>query len=98
MATASQSASLASTLVARFLRSNNYSETLNSFIREAGLSADVGQTDSGSTDWTIEGVLEEKKAFDKSINFERYNENEKKDVWTVPGMSFSLLPRTRTDN
>lgn len=87
MATTTQSASLASTLVARFLRSNNFSDTLNTFIHEAGLSADVGQTDSGN-DWTIEEVLEEKKAFDKSVNFERYNEDEKKDVWTVPGMSF----------
>lgn len=94
MATASQSASLASTIVARFLRSNNYGDTLNTFIREAGLSTDVGQADTGSNDWTIEGVLEEKTAYDKSVNFERYNEDEKKDVWTVPGMSFSLLPRT----
>lgn len=95
MATASQSASLASTIVARFLRSNNYTDTLNTFIREAGLSTDVGQTDSGD-DWTIEGVLEEKKAFDKSINFERYNEDEKKDVWTVPGMSFPIIQKQIT--
>lgn len=91
MATASQSASLASVLVARFLRSNNYTDTLNTFIREAGLSADVGRTgedDNESNSWTIEGVLEEKQAFDKSVNFERYHENEKKDVWSVPGMSF----------
>lgn len=88
MATTSQPASLASIIVARFLRSNNYNDTLDTFIREGGLSADVGQTDSGSSNWTIEGVLEEKKAFDKSVNFERYNEDEKKDVWTVPGMSF----------
>ncbi|ODM24102.1 hypothetical protein SI65_01692 [Aspergillus cristatus] len=97
MATTPQSASLASTLVARFLRSNNYSDTLNTFIREAGLSADVGQTDSGN-DWTIEGVLEEKKAFDKSVNFERYNEDEKKDVWTVPAPSKPTIIQTPTSS
>ena len=88
--TASQSASLASALVARFLRSNNYTQTLDTFIREAGLSADVGQTsgkdDSGDNTWTIEGVLEEKKAYDKSINFERYGEDEKGNgAWSAPG-------------
>jgi hypothetical protein len=78
---------LASVLVARFLRSNNYTETLNVFIREAGLPADAGQP-GGKTDnseWTIEGVLEEKQVFDESVKFERYGQNEEKNVWTVPG-------------
>lgn len=90
MASESQTASLASTLVARFLRSNNYTQTLDTFIREAGLSADAGQTtsgkDNGGNNWTIEGVLEEKKTFDTSVNFERYGGDEQdKDVWSVPG-------------
>lgn len=92
MSTTSQTTSLASTLVARFLRSNNYTQTLDIFIREAGLSADAGQPgkdeddDRDGNSWTIEGVLEEKKAFDKSVAFERYNEDEsRKDVWSVPG-------------
>lgn len=84
---------LASVLVARFLRSNNYTETLNVFIREAGLAADAGQPD-GKTDksqWTIEGVLEEKKVFDESVKFERYGKSEEKDVWTVPGQ-LTIVP------
>ena len=88
--TAAQSASLAGALVARFLRSNNYTQTLDIFIREAGLSPDVGQTtgkdDSGDNTWTIEGVLEEKKTYDKSINFERHgNEGKGNNAWSVPG-------------
>ena len=86
----SQSPPLASILVARFLRSNNYAETLNAFIREAGLPADAGQvTDSKENNWTIESVLEEKKAFDQTLGFERYGEEEK-DEWSVPGESLCV--------
>ncbi|PWY95694.1 hypothetical protein BO94DRAFT_506878 [Aspergillus sclerotioniger CBS 115572] len=87
MPTESQSASLASTLVARFLRTHNYTQTLNAFLQEAGLPADAGQLrgKDNAPSWTIESVLEEKKAFDQSVNFERYGENdEDKDVWSVP--------------
>ena len=82
----SQSPPLASILVARFLRTNNYAETLNAFIREAGLPADAGQvTDNKEgNNWTIESVLEEKKAFDQTLGFERYGENER-DEWSIPG-------------
>lgn len=76
---------LASVLVARFLRSNNYTETLNVFIREAGLPADAGQL-SGKTDkneWTIEGVLQEKQVFDESVKFERYGQSEEENVWNI---------------
>lgn len=77
-------------LVARFLRSNNYSETLDAFIREAGLPKDVGHSSRGN--WTIEGVLQEKRTFDQSVNFERYGENDKeKDVWSEPG-KFRIIP------
>ncbi|KAE8338650.1 hypothetical protein BDV24DRAFT_153427 [Aspergillus arachidicola] len=72
MAPTSQTPPLASILVARFLRTNNYAETLNAFIREAGLPADAGQvTDKEESNWTIESVLEEKKAFDQTQHFER---------------------------
>lgn len=78
--------SLASILVARFLRTNAYTETLEAFIREAGLPDDVGQTNDKDPNWTIEGILQEKKTFDQSVNFERYGEDEKKkDVWSEPG-------------
>jgi molybdopterin-biosynthesis enzyme MoeA-like protein len=80
------SSTLPTILVARFLRSNNYSQTLDAFIREAGLPADVGQTDDKGPNWTIEGVLQEKKTFDQSVNFERYaDDDKKKDAWSQPG-------------
>ncbi|KAE8146196.1 hypothetical protein BDV25DRAFT_143932 [Aspergillus avenaceus] len=82
---------LASILIARFLRSNNYPETLDAFIREANLPRDAGQskTDEAQT-WTIENILEEKKRFDTSVQFERYGDSPEKDIWTDPG-KFSLL-------
>lgn len=82
----SSSPPLASILVARFLRTNGYRETLDAFIREAGLPPDVGQTSDKDPNWTIEAVLQEKKTFDQSVNFERYGEDEKdKNVWSLPG-------------
>lgn len=86
MSSSNQEVPLTSTLIARFLRSNNYTETLRTFIREAGLPSDAGQSD-GSNEWTIEGILDEKRAFDETLRFERYGvEDEKHDIWTVPGM------------
>ena len=89
---------LASALVARFLRTNNYSETLQAFIREASLPPDVGQSSGDDTNnWTIQKLLEEKKTFDQSVNFERYGQESKgNDLWSVPGKTclrrvFSLL-------
>ncbi|KAL1846185.1 hypothetical protein Plec18170_009301 [Paecilomyces lecythidis] len=84
---------LASILVARFLRSNNYTETLDAFIREAGLPSNAGQVNSkteGADGWTIESVIEEKKAFDQTVNFERYGDEdarEKRDRWSSPAPS-----------
>ncbi|KAL4898184.1 hypothetical protein BDV59DRAFT_166350 [Aspergillus ambiguus] len=90
----SQSPSLASLLVARFLRSNNYKETLTAFIREAELPVDAGQV-TGKDDWTIEGVLEEKKAFDETIRFERYCEDEHgNDLWSTPAPSKPSIIQT----
>jgi hypothetical protein len=90
-------------LVARFLRSNNYSETLDIFIREAGLPPDAGSIgvkhDVGSTQtgddaegaehWTLESIVQEKKKYDQSLRFERYGDNGvgKKDGWKMPGKS-----------
>ncbi|KAF9734992.1 hypothetical protein PMIN06_009338 [Paraphaeosphaeria minitans] len=55
-------------LVAHFLRSNGYTETLAVFISEAELPVDTG---SRNPDFTIEQILQEKKTFDTSLNFER---------------------------
>ncbi|PWY86983.1 hypothetical protein BO70DRAFT_287916 [Aspergillus heteromorphus CBS 117.55] len=99
MPTESQEASLASILVARFLRTHNYTQTLDAFLREAGLPANAGQLrdkDEGNV-WTIEGVLEEKKAFDQSVNFERYGEDEKeKGIWSVPAPTKPNIVATPT--
>jgi hypothetical protein len=87
MASSAAIDALTSALVARFLRANNYSESLQAFIREAGLPVDAGQTSGDDTNnWTIQGLLEEKKAFDHSANFERYGKGSKEtDSWSIPG-------------
>ncbi|RAQ71397.1 hypothetical protein COH20_003513 [Aspergillus flavus] len=98
MAPTSQNPPLASILVARFLRTNNYAETLNAFIREAGLPANAGQvTDQEENNWTIESVLEEKKAFDQTQHFERYGQSEK-DEWSVPAPSNPKIIETPTSS
>lgn len=82
---------LASILVARFLRSNDYTETLDAFIREAGLPPNAGQVtgkSEGEDGWTIENVIQEKKAFDQTLKFERYGDEdgrERRDRWSSPG-------------
>lgn len=78
---------LTSALVARFLRANNYSESLQAFIREASLPVDAGQASGDDTNnWTIQSLLEEKKTFDHTANFERYGKgNKETDSWSVPG-------------
>lgn len=100
MPPSSQNIPLASTLVARFLRTNNYTQTLKAFLQEAGLPSDAGEQrgKDDTSNWTIENVLEEKKAFDQSKNFERYGDNDKeKDVWTVPGLYNTSIPRSRLE-
>lgn len=57
-------------LVARFLRSNNFTETLTSFLSEAGLPPDAGATDNPTAP-TIESILREKRDFDLTQRFER---------------------------
>ena len=87
------SVSLPSILVARFLQKNNYTETLDAFIREARLPANVGRVGatSGGKEWTIEGVLEEKKSYDYSVDFEREGDGDEGDVWRVPGIFLFLF-------
>lgn len=87
---------LASILVARFLRSNNYSETLDTFIREAGLPPSIYLDKSTEADsvaqWTLEGIIQEKKKFDRSLSFERYGDSQfKKDEWSMPGKAIYQL-------
>lgn len=78
---------LASALVARFLRANDYTDTLQAFVREAGLPPDVGHSSGDDTNnWSIQSLIEEKKAFDHTAAFERYGDDDKKNnQWTLPG-------------
>ncbi|KAF1951704.1 hypothetical protein CC80DRAFT_191943 [Byssothecium circinans] len=71
----------AAELVARFLRANDYTETLNAFIREAGLPSDTGSA-SGSK-ISIEQILQEKKTFDLSLNFEKLGVQDEHRGWLV---------------
>ncbi|CAO1597908.1 hypothetical protein XANCAGTX0491_001697 [Xanthoria calcicola] len=59
-------------LCARYLKANNYNETPEAFLSEAGLPSDAGSVNNPG-DLTIEKVLEEKKVFDLSLTFERFN-------------------------
>ncbi|KAF2155950.1 hypothetical protein K461DRAFT_221451 [Myriangium duriaei CBS 260.36] len=67
-------------LIARFLRANDYTETLEAFIREAALPDSVG-TSTGPL--TLETLLEEKRTFDLSRAFEKLGtENEDDKGWS----------------
>ena len=87
MAPSTQIDKLASAIVARFLRTNAYTETLQAFIREAGLAPDVGQVSGDDTrNLTIQSLLEEKKAYDHNVSFERLgNESREIPSWRIPG-------------
>ncbi|QIW97578.1 hypothetical protein AMS68_003096 [Peltaster fructicola] len=61
----------AALIVARFLKTNNYTQSFEAFIQEAGLSEDAG--DVTSSGLTLERLLEEKRLYDQSANFEKLN-------------------------
>jgi hypothetical protein len=86
---------LASAIVARFLRTYYYTETLQAFIREANLPPDVGQASGDDThNLTIQSLLEEKKTFDHTVSFERYGkEGKENEGWSVPGESVLCYSR-----
>ena len=65
-------------------RSNLTSKTLTAFLTEAGLPPETGSAPSASNGWTIERILEEKKQFDASLQFEKVGDDEGKG-WTLPG-------------
>ncbi|KAF2643307.1 WD40 repeat-like protein [Massarina eburnea CBS 473.64] len=79
----------AADLVAQFLKANDYAETLQAFIREAGLAPGAGGA-SGS-DITIEQILQEKKTFDLSVNFEKLGVEDNDRQWRVPSPSKPLM-------
>ncbi|KXT07330.1 hypothetical protein AC578_432 [Pseudocercospora eumusae] len=69
-------------IVARYLKSNNYTETYEAFIGEAGLPYDAGNVSRG--DLTIETLLEEKKTFDVSVKFEKLGLEDANLGWSRP--------------
>ena len=64
-------------------------QTLEAFIKEAGLDTDAATTSPG--DWTLEKVLEEKQQYDTSLKYEKRS-NEGDQGWTLPGVLFRYLP------
>ncbi|KAJ5365412.1 hypothetical protein N7517_008298 [Penicillium concentricum] len=91
---------LSSAIIARFLRSNDYPETLKAFLREADLAPDVGQTSGDDTNnWTIQSLLEEKNTYDQSVDFERYGKShQQSDLWSEPAPSKPAVIQTPTSS
>jgi hypothetical protein len=83
-------------IVARFLKSNNYHATLETFLAEAGLDPEAGTT--STTEWTLEQIIEEKAQFDASLTFEKTS----KDVeqgWHLPAPSqANILSQPNSSN
>ena len=77
-------------LVARYLKSNNYTETLDAFLLEAGLEASAAESRPG--DWTIDQILQEKKQFDTALTFEKRGHDDNSG-WTQPAPAISHLPQ-----
>ncbi|KAG0161481.1 hypothetical protein PDIDSM_9015 [Penicillium digitatum] len=91
---------LSSAIVARFLRSHDYFETLKAFLREADLAPDVGQSSGDDTNnWTIQSLLEEKNTYDQTVNFERYGtSNQQSALWSEPAPSRPVIIQTPTSS
>ncbi|KAI9798358.1 MAG: hypothetical protein M1835_000021 [Candelina submexicana] len=75
-------------LVARFLRTNNYHETLEAFLQEAALPPDAGAAEAGNL--TIEKILEEKRIYDISLKFEKIGIGEEDNKWKQPAPSHPM--------
>ncbi|KAF2110085.1 WD40-repeat-containing domain protein [Lophiotrema nucula] len=72
----------AAELVARYLKANGYTETLASFLKEAGLPSDTGSTSNDGV--SVEQILQEKKIFDMSLSFEKIGIDDKNRGWCEP--------------
>ncbi|OQD92355.1 hypothetical protein PENSOL_c042G08301 [Penicillium solitum] len=100
MASSKSVDTLSSALVARFLRSHDYSETLKAFLREADLAPDVGQSSGDDTNnWSIQSLLEEKNTYDQTVNFERYGKgHQQSTLWSEPAPSRPAVIQTPTSS
>ncbi|ETN36944.1 uncharacterized protein HMPREF1541_07931 [Cyphellophora europaea CBS 101466] len=56
-------------IVARYLQSQGYQQTLETFITETDLSPGAATTNPG--DWDLEEIIKEKSLFDQNLNFEK---------------------------
>ncbi|KAF2770296.1 WD40 repeat-like protein [Teratosphaeria nubilosa] len=78
-----------SIIVARFLKANNYTESYDAFVSEAGLPSDAGSV--AKDDLTLETLLEEKRMYDLSVRFEKVgtgDDDQGGDTgWRVPAPS-----------
>ncbi|KAF2483891.1 WD40-repeat-containing domain protein [Neohortaea acidophila] len=80
-------------IVARFLKSNHYTNSYDAFINEAGLPASAG--DVGKGDLTLETLLEEKKTFDVSVRYEKLgSEDGEGKGWARPAPSKAMAVTT----
>jgi len=61
-------------------------QTLDVFLKEAGLPFDAATADRN--DLTIEKVLEEKKTFDLSVQFEKLGRDDGAKGWSTKGGFF----------
>ncbi|KAI9741014.1 MAG: hypothetical protein M1834_002725 [Cirrosporium novae-zelandiae] len=85
----------AAIIVARFLKSNSYTETLDAFLREAELPPDAG-TVNNKDDWTIEKILDEKRIYDLNVNFEKLGTANEDYSWKLPGAVTTRPPPGNT--
>ena len=61
-------------------------QTYEAFINETGLLHDAGTTGTGHL--TLESLLQEKKAFDVAVRFEKLGvDNDSKPSWSIPAPS-----------
>ncbi|PPJ52544.1 hypothetical protein CBER1_10180 [Cercospora berteroae] len=83
-------------IVARYLKSNNYTQTYEAFITEAGLPYDAGNVTKGDLD--LETLLEEKKNFDIAVKFEKLGVEDDNTGWRKPfpanAKEIDVLPST----
>jgi hypothetical protein len=65
------------------------SQTLDAFLKEAGLPPDAGTT--GPNDWTIEKVLEEKTQYEASLVYEKVPGEDEDLGWSLPGEEYEFV-------
>lgn len=84
-------------MVARFLKANQYNNTLAAFLVEAGLPEDAGN--ATKDDLTIEKVLQEKSIFDITLGLEKVGEDGAVRGWSDNAPKrFTQIPLSQPAN